>query len=176
MASLPPLRRSVVVPLERQDAFDLFVRRLPEWWPLATRSVGLEQAASCHVEAHAGGRLYERSHSGLEWTWGTFRVFEEPVRAVFSWHPGHPEEAATEVEVRFAGQGASTRVDLEHRDWERLGERASFVRDLFAGGWGPVLSRFEALARGLPELPRVEGPGCVHAGPSEPELDASHSA
>ncbi|WP_075097770.1 SRPBCC domain-containing protein [Sandaracinus amylolyticus] len=160
--SLPPLRRSVDVPLARDAAFDLFVRRLPEWWPLRTRSVGLERALSCHVEARVGGRLYERSDTGDESDWGRFRVLEAPARAVFSWHPGAPETAATEVEVRFTSTGdTSTRVELEHRQWERLGARASFVRGLFEGGWGPVLSRFEALARGEHDLPPVEGPGCV---------------
>jgi Activator of Hsp90 ATPase homolog 1-like protein len=75
-----------------------------------------------------GGRFYERSQHGQESTWGTFRLVEEPLRAIFTWHPGHPEVTATEVEVTFAPVGASTRVDLEHRGWERLGERASFVR------------------------------------------------
>ncbi|HEX6244709.1 MAG TPA: hypothetical protein VFZ61_27510, partial [Polyangiales bacterium] len=58
-AALPPVRRIIAVPLPLNEAFDLFVRRLPEWWPLKTRSVGLDQAASCHVEPHVGGRLFE---------------------------------------------------------------------------------------------------------------------
>ncbi|WP_437570138.1 hypothetical protein [Sorangium sp. So ce542] len=37
---VPPIRRSRVVPLSRPDAFDLFVRRLADRRPLATRSVG----------------------------------------------------------------------------------------------------------------------------------------
>ncbi|AGP41847.1 hypothetical protein [Sorangium cellulosum] len=36
----PPIRRSPIVPLSRADAFDLFVRRIADGWPLATRSVG----------------------------------------------------------------------------------------------------------------------------------------
>ena len=162
MSGLPPVRRSVTVPLARTQAFDLFVRRLPEWWPLATRSVWLEQAASCHVEPRVGGRLYERTHDGREAHWGTFLLWDEPGRVVFAWHPGFPEAAATEVEVRFVAEGARTRVELEHRNWDRLGERASFVRGMFAGGWAPVLARFEALARGDAELPPVEGPGHIH--------------
>jgi uncharacterized protein YndB with AHSA1/START domain len=155
----------MVVPLARQEAFDLFFRRLPEWWPLATRSVWLDQAASCHVDVRPGGRFYERSRDGQESTWGTFRILEEPVRAVFSWHPGHPETNATEVEVHFVADGAATRVDLEHRDWERLGERASFLRTRFERGWGPILARFAALAQGRLDLPAVEDPGCIHAEP-----------
>lgn len=161
--TLPPVRRSVVVPLARNDAFDLFIRRLPEWWPLKTRSVWADQAASCHVEARVGGRIFERSLDAQESTWGTFLVVEEPSRAVFTWHPGFPETAATEVEVRFASEGAATRVELEHRNWERLGDRARFIRGMFEGGWAPVLARFEALARGAAELPAVEGPGHIRA-------------
>jgi hypothetical protein len=69
-----------------------------------------------------------------------------------------------EVEVIFTAQGTSTRIELEHRNWERLGDRAAFVRSMFEGGWAPVLARFEALAAGATELPAVEGPGHIHAG------------
>src|SRR5262245_32601440 len=115
MAGLPPVRRQVTVPLGVTDAFDLFIRRLPEWWPLATRSVWLDQAASCHVDAQVGGRLYERALDGRESTWGTFLVVEAPRRVVFSWHPGFPTSAATEIEVTFTPDGANTLVELEHR-------------------------------------------------------------
>jgi hypothetical protein len=161
MSALPPVHKSVVVPLSAEDAFDLFVRRLPEWWPLAARSVSLADAESCHVEPHVGGRLYERARSGAEHTWGRFKVVEVGRRAVFSWHPGVPEGAATEVEVTFVAEGPSTRVDVLHRDWERLGARASFVRGLMDGGWLGVLARFVARGRGDRELPVVEGPGCI---------------
>ena len=159
--ALPPVRKSVVVPMATSDAFDLFFRRLPEWWPLSTRSVALENAASCHVEPHVGGRLYERTRDGHQHTWGRFVLFDNGARAIFSWHPGLPENRATEVEVRFIPVGASTRVDIEHREWERLGERASFVRAILDGGWPGVLARFEALARGDHYLPAADGPGCI---------------
>src|ERR671930_69990 len=87
---LPPVRKSVTVPLTARDAFDLFVRRLHEWWPLETRSVFLQNAASCHVETHVGGRLYERARDGAEESWGRFTVFEDGRRVVFTWHPGIP--------------------------------------------------------------------------------------
>lgn len=163
MSSFAPIRRSLIVPLSVEGAFELFFRRLPEWWPLATRSVGLANAASCHVEVHLGGRLFERSTEGVESTWGTFRALDEPRRAVIGWHPGHDESFATEVEVTFESEAGGTRVSLEHRGWEKLGERASFVRALFEGGWSPVLARYEALARGRAELPPVLGPGCVES-------------
>jgi uncharacterized protein YndB with AHSA1/START domain len=164
---LPPVRKSVAVPLSPTAAFDLFVRRLPEWWPLAARSVFLHAAASCHVEAHVGGRLYERSRDGREETWGRFTAFEDGKRVVFTWHPGMAETSATEVEIVFVPTRSETRVDVEHRGWERLGPRASFVRSIMEGGWPGVLARFEARARDAEDLPAVDGPGCIDRGASE---------
>lgn len=160
MSDLPPVRRSIVVPLDRASAFDLFTRRLPEWWPLEHRSV-TAGALSCHVEPRLGGRLYERTQAGGEAPWGAFTVWEEPDRVVFHWHPGVPEAAATEVEVTFTPVGDATRVDLEHRGWERLGARASFVRAAFEGGWPGVLERFGALAASREAPPWASTPGCL---------------
>jgi uncharacterized protein YndB with AHSA1/START domain len=51
-------------------------------------------------------------------------------------------EAATEVEVRFTPDGAGTRVELEHRGWERLGATAAESREGYNGGWNEVLARY----------------------------------
>jgi uncharacterized protein YndB with AHSA1/START domain len=161
---LPPVRKSVFVPLPSDAAFDLFVRRIHEWWPLAARSVFLEDAASCHAEPRVGGRLYERHRDGREETWGRFLTFEDGKRVVFTWHPGIADTSATEVEINFLPVTSETRVDVEHRHWERLGERASFVRGIVDGGWPGILARFEALARGAEHLPAIEGPGCIDRG------------
>ena len=39
----------------------------------------------------------------------------------------------TEVEVLFTPDGDGTRVDLEHRDLERMGERADAMRETVSG-------------------------------------------
>ena len=160
MSALPPVTKSIVVPLLRADAFDLFTRRLGEWWPLAQRSV-TRDAVGCDVEPRVGGRLFERTRDGAELTWGVYKVFEEPVRVVFTWHPGAPESAATEVLVRFTDLATGTRVDLEHTGWERLDERASFVRGLYEGGWVGVLERFAARASEAEPPAWIDTPGCV---------------
>jgi hypothetical protein len=161
--ALPPVMLSVVVPLEMNAAFHLFVFRLADWWPLATRSVQLTGAVSCHAEPRVGGRVFERGADGREEVWGKVLVWDEPRRVAFSWHPGMPEESATEVDVTFTSLGGSTRVALEHRNWERLGERAEVVRGLFESesGWPGVLQRFVELASGATDLPPVVGPGCL---------------
>lgn len=160
-----PLRRSLVVPLPPALAFDLFVRRLPEWWPLETRSVWLAEAQSCHIDARLGGRITEQGPNGAEAHWGTIVSLEEPVRVVLDWHPGLTPATSTEVEVTFQAVAEGTQVHLEHRNWERLGERGDFVRSLYANGWGPVMARFAAMAADQGDLPAATGPGCIGAEP-----------
>ncbi|WP_437588706.1 SRPBCC family protein [Sorangium sp. So ce1000] len=159
MSAIPPVRRSVIVPLDPASAFDLFARRISEWWPLAKRSAGSSRAVSCAIEGHAGGRVFERGLDGSETLWGKVLVWEPPQRLVITWHPGQRSDEAQEVEVLFLALGGHTRVELEHRGWERVREGAAALRDRFDGGWPSVLARFEALASGE-AMPEVTGPGC----------------
>jgi uncharacterized protein YndB with AHSA1/START domain len=160
--ALPPVVRSVVVPLGRSSAFELFVRRIAEWWPLATRSISGADAVSCAVEERPGGRIYERARDGSEHLWGRMLVWVAPARLGFTWQlPGLPEAAATEVEVRFTDAEGATRVDLEHRHWERLGADAALLRGLYDGGWPSILERFVALASDRELPPPPTAPGCL---------------
>jgi len=64
-------------------------------------------------------------------------------RVVFSWQPTRSSGAPTEVEVRFITEDvATTRVELEHRGWERLGDRAAAARSSYLNGWPGVIARF----------------------------------
>jgi hypothetical protein len=54
-----------------------------------------------------------------------------------------PDAASpTEVEVRFVAEDGGTRVELEHRHWERLGASAGSTRENYESGWEMVLGRF----------------------------------
>jgi hypothetical protein len=160
---IPPVTRSLLVPLEPALAFDLFVRRLPEWWPLSTRSVWLERALACRVDARLGGRIIEEGPDGAIEHWGTFVRFNEASDILIDWHPGLPADSATQVEVHFRPAIGGTLVELEHRNWEKLGARGDFVRSLYANGWAPIFARFARFAASDPDLPPVTGPGCIGA-------------
>jgi uncharacterized protein YndB with AHSA1/START domain len=62
-----------------------------------------------------------------------------------TWYPGHDSSQATELEVRFAAEDDGTRVDLEHRGWEILAERAQEARSGYDAGWGDVLGHYTRL-------------------------------
>lgn len=52
--------------------------------------------------------------------------------------------------MRFSGEDGFTRVDLEHRGWERHGDDARKYHDGFeeAGAWPYALKRFAEAAGG----------------------------
>jgi hypothetical protein len=54
----------------------------------------------------------------------------------------------TEVEVRFIGDGAVTRVEFEHRKLDRFGARRDEMRKIFdsTGDWAKLLGGFVAAA------------------------------
>jgi len=142
------IRKSIHVkrPLER--TFRLFTDDIGKWWPLKEGfSFAPERAAEIFLEGREGGRFFERFADGEEFEIGTVTAYAPPTRIVFTWK-GREWDVATEVEVRFSAEADGTRVDLEHRGWERSGPKIKAMRDRFDGGWERVLATFAAAAQG----------------------------
>jgi uncharacterized protein YndB with AHSA1/START domain len=150
-AALEPIRRSVVVPRPVAETFALFTDGLDSWWPLHTHSIaadtfeGRVTVDSITFEKRVGGRVLERMSDGTEAPWGTILAWEPPTRFVMSWKPTLVEGPSTEVELVFTPVAAgSTRIDLEHRGWELLGDGA-LKREGYDEGWEQLLVRFGAV-------------------------------
>jgi uncharacterized protein YndB with AHSA1/START domain len=144
---IEPVRKSVHVGLPVEDAFRVFTERFADWWPVATHSAYEADAATVVLETGEGGRLYEVSRRGEENTWGRVTAWEPPGRLVLTWSPNLEPAPDTEIEVRFTANGSGTDVELEHRAWEVLGERAETTRDAYEQGWRIVLGGYAAAAR-----------------------------
>lgn len=141
------IQKSVHVKRPVDAAFRLFVDDMGKWWPLHTGhySYGGERAKDIFLEAHIGGRFYERFADGDEFVVGEVLICDRPNVIGFTWaSPGW--DAPTEVEVRFTADGDGTRVDLEHRGWERAGREARAMGEGFGSGWDEVLGFFVAAA------------------------------
>lgn len=144
-ATLDPIRRAVTVQRPVLEAFRVFTEGIGDWWPLADYSASGRRATGAVFEPRVGGRIYETIDGGEEAAWGEVMASEPPNRLVFSWHPGGDPGTATEVEVRFTAEGPdATRVELEHRGWERLGDRAAGIHESYGPGWEEVLGRYVA--------------------------------
>lgn len=136
------IRKSITVACSVEEAFRVFTEEIASWWPLATKSVGQEEAVTLVVEPRLGGRVYERVRSGEEHEWGAILVWEPPHRLAFTWHPGRAPETSQEVAVTFSGVGEETRLDLVHRGWERLVAPGAEIPAHYLSGWEEVLARY----------------------------------
>jgi len=144
--TIDPVRVGVTVPRTPDEAFRLFTEGIDEWWPLGTHSVFEGDAARAVFEGREGGRIFEVHRDGRESEWGRVLVWAPPSRVVYAWQPNPDRSDETEVEVRFIEIEGGTRVELEHRGWERLGDDAAAVRADYVGGWVLVLGAYEHAA------------------------------
>jgi uncharacterized protein YndB with AHSA1/START domain len=150
------VQRSVTVPLTQEQAFELFVDRLDEWWP-KSGTHSLTKSATFYLEGREDGRWGEEDPDGDYSPWGRVLSVDRPRRIVMAWQltpdfAYDPDPAKqTEVEVSFEPEGAeATRVTLEHRGFEVWGEKAGAMRDSVGseGGWRELLDLFAEAAAG----------------------------
>lgn len=137
------VQKTITVRCPAEHAFRVFTDGIHTWWPLETHSLGKERAVRAVLEGRAGGRLYEVWDDGTERPWGTVTAWEPPKRLTVSWKVAPEALAPTELEVRFVPDGnGGTRVELEHRGWEALGDAAEESFASYETGWDLVLGAF----------------------------------
>lgn len=145
-----PVKKTVTVDAPIAHAFDVFTAGFGRWWP-ATHSIGKSPIRNAVMEQRAGGRWYEIGEDGSECAWGEVLAWEPPTRVLLAWRIGMDWQfdpgLLTEVDVRFTALGDdTTRVDLEHRLLENMGEAAERAREVFESdsGWGNLLAAYRA--------------------------------
>lgn len=143
------VRKTARVTLTPPAAFELFTEGIGEWWPLASHSVGRDDATSVACEPRVGGRIIETLGTGEIAVWGTIVAWEPARRVRFTWHPGTPEAEATDVEVSFRpdpGTGGTV-VELVHTGWDRRPDGGA-ARAGYDAGWVLVLGRYAVAGGG----------------------------
>jgi uncharacterized protein YndB with AHSA1/START domain len=144
-----PVRKTIQVKAGQQRAFEVFATST--WWPkshsvLASRS----PQKLVTIEPRVGGRWFERGEDGSECDWGKVLAWDPPARMLLSWSINgrfqYDPSVNTEVEVKFIAEGANqTRVELEHRHFERAGETAEALRTGVDSGWPGILQLYADL-------------------------------
>ena len=144
LIAIEPITKTLVVACDLEEAFRVFTEEIGSWWPSHTHAVHAGSVRKVVFEQHAGGELYEIAESGEKAHWAQVLVWEPPRCLVLAWQVNPETPAPTEIEVRFVREGADTRVELEHRGWERLGEELGRAgREGYDGGWTTVLGYYE---------------------------------
>jgi len=141
-----PLRLDLDVACPVGHAFTVWTAGIGTWWP-ADHTVTGERGLRVVLEGRVGGRIYERTPAGAEHDWGEVTTWEPPSRLAYRWFLRADRADATDVEIRFVPTGEGTRVEIEHRGWERLGVRADDWRDRNRQGWSTLLPHYEAAVR-----------------------------
>ena len=124
-----------------------WTERIAAWWPTDHTASG-EPNLHVVLEGRVGGRIFERTSEGTEHDWGEVIAWDPPHRLAYSWHLRRDRADATEVEIRFSADGERTRVEIEHRGWERLGAEGQDWRDRNLGGWSTLLPHYIQAAEG----------------------------
>jgi uncharacterized protein YndB with AHSA1/START domain len=149
--TIAPVRKSIRVNASAAHAFEVFTSGLGRWWP-RDKGIGKKPLKSAVMETRLGGRWYELAEDGTQTPVGKIIVWEPPQRFVMTWDINSqwkPDSTvSSEVEVRFIADGPNaTRVELEHRKFERMGEEGgTSMRNAVDGGWPGMLERFKAEA------------------------------
>ena len=145
---MDPVRKEIVVEAPMERAFRVFTERFDAWWP---REHHILQAplAKAVLEQGVGGRWYEVGTDGSECDWGKVLVWDPPKRLVLAWQLDgdwqYDPNLVTELELRFTPAGdMKTRVELEHRNLERMADKAAATREALDSpqGWITHLTLF----------------------------------
>lgn len=147
--SIAPVRKAVVVQATPQNAFEVFTACIDRWWP-KSHGIGISPIRESIIEPFVGGRWYTKCEDGTDVIIGHVRVWQPGERFVVTWEisaawkPDARVALASEVEVRFLDDtNGRTRVELEHRNFERMGAvDGETMRNNVDGGWPALLKLF----------------------------------
>ncbi|MDQ6691268.1 MAG: SRPBCC domain-containing protein [Candidatus Dormibacteraeota bacterium] len=141
---IEPLHLSFTVACPAEHAFTTWTAKASAWWPPEHTGSGLP-GSQIVFEPRVGGRVFERTVEGSELEWGEVTAWEPPRRLAYRWHIRADRSDATDVEILFHKlPDASTRVEIEHRGWERLGQKGAPWREANQNGWNGVLPAYRA--------------------------------
>jgi hypothetical protein len=130
-----------------EHAFEVWTARISQWWPRG-HSVSADPELAVVIEPRLGGRIYERTSTGVEHDWGEVTTWEPPHVFGYLWHIARDRSDASEVEVRFNGEAGHTKVSIVHDGWERLGALGPELRSKNRNGWVGVIPRYERACAG----------------------------
>jgi hypothetical protein len=141
--TIEPVRCSVVLRCSPARAFQAYTAEMGRWWPTTTHAIAPGRVVDVVVDGRVGGTIRERLDDGTEHAWADITAWEPPDRLGLSWHPSIQPTVSTDIDIRFVDQGdGTTRMDVVHTGWERLGADAQPVRDDYDRGWRFVLGHY----------------------------------
>jgi uncharacterized protein YndB with AHSA1/START domain len=152
--TIESIHSATEVALSTERAFGFFTRDFALWWP-REYTWGHDVVEDIGIEQREGGLCFERGPNGFRCDWGRVLAWEPPGRLALAWQISprrepepNPAKAST-LDIAFLAQSPGrTRIELEHREFERHGRGAPEYRAALASsrGWTWILERYVAVA------------------------------
>ena len=143
-----PIRLAFDVACSSEHAFTVWTEAIGTWWP-PDHTVTGQPDLQVVLQGAVGGRIFERTADGAEHDWGVVTVWRPPSQLAYRWHLRRDPADATEVEIRFVDLGpAATRVEIEHRGWDRPAPDREEWRQRNVDGWDTLLPHYRAALTG----------------------------
>ena len=133
--------KDITVPLQPEEAFDLFTRRIADWWPVESHSLAAqngETPKTLDVDPEVGGRIWETLPDGTRAPWARITEWRPGERFALDWHVGREEDEATQVTVAFGRVDGGTHIRLTHSGFSRLAAGETMCAS-YRTGWDHVL-------------------------------------
>lgn len=134
---MDPITLDFEVRATPEHAFRTWTEHCGIWWP---KSHAMSQSDDFEVvfEPFVGGRILERSASGVEYDWGEVTVWEPPRQVVYLWHIFLARDKATTVTVTFTPTDVGTGVRLENSGLEVFADGAEERATRVGSAWGDL--------------------------------------
>jgi hypothetical protein len=140
--TVEPLRLDFEIDCPAAHAFEVWTTRLSNWWPRGHSASGRDDTVVT-LEPRLGGRIFEQAPDGTQVDWGEITAWNPPHRLGYLWHIGRDRTDATDVELTFVDLGdGTTRLEIVHSGWDRLGATGPAWRDANTVGWSAVVPDF----------------------------------
>jgi hypothetical protein len=143
---IEPLRITYEIQCSPDHAFEVWTTGISAWWPKGHSASGHPDTLVM-LEPRPGGRIFERTPDGAEIEWGEITAWYPPHRLGYLWHIRRDRRDATNVELTFVDLGdGTTRLDIVHSGWERLGTEGPAWREANTAGWSGLIPSFAVAA------------------------------
>jgi uncharacterized protein YndB with AHSA1/START domain len=116
----------IVVAVDPLTAFNAWTEGINDWWRKDSPFwMDKERRRGLHFEPEVGGRFIEvyDEKTGAGYEIGRVIAWEPGERLSYTWRQADwPEDAITDVDVRFEAVADGTRVSVRHTGFEKLKE------------------------------------------------------
>lgn len=145
---IPNIKKELLVAATQETCFQVFTQKMDAWWP-KTHHVGKTPMTEMVLENHQGGRWYSKHEDGSEVNVGIVLAWRPFDLLILNWQIDANFQCdpsiRSAVEVRFIPEGNQTRVKMEHKDLDRLGQGSKAIESMDEG-WGMILNLYQNVA------------------------------